>query len=270
MQVEQQELIEQAQQGDRDALEKVLMSVQDQTHHLAMRMLVNPHDAEEATQDILVRIMTRISTFQHQSAFKTWCYKIAVNHLLNAKKIRDHQQTFTFDMFAEDLAQTAEPGSGDQAFNQRLANEVRISCTMAMLLCLDAAHRIAYILGDILEFDHQEASDILEVTPANYRARLSRARKKVVAFTSAQCGIANEKAKCRCPARVPSALKQSRILADKKSYDLPDAPPYNAVVEQARKLETELKTLKLQTATPFFKAPKPFAAELSRLATLQV
>ena len=63
--------------GDKPALERVIRSVQDRVHRLAMRMLANPDDAAEATQEILIRVVTKLSTYRGESAFETWVYRIA-------------------------------------------------------------------------------------------------------------------------------------------------------------------------------------------------
>ncbi len=75
-----------AQQGDQEALEEIVRQIQDRVHHLAMRMLVNPEDALEATQEILILVITKLSTFRGDSAFQTWVYRVAANYLLSEKK----------------------------------------------------------------------------------------------------------------------------------------------------------------------------------------
>ena len=77
------ELVERAQGGDRDAVEAVLTAVTDDVHRLALRMTGCRDDAADATQEILVKVLTRLSTFQGQAAFTTWVHRVAVNHLLD-------------------------------------------------------------------------------------------------------------------------------------------------------------------------------------------
>jgi len=64
---------------------------------------------------------------------------------------------------------------------------------MAILLCLDIKHRVAYILGEIFEPSSNETCDILEISKENFRKRLSRARKEVIEFTSRTCGVIDKK-----------------------------------------------------------------------------
>ncbi|WP_120497246.1 RNA polymerase sigma factor [Kiloniella sp. EL199] len=280
MQKTLEHLVTAAQTGDQVALEKLVQNVQDQIHHLAMRILVNPDDAQEATQEILILVITRLSTFEGKSTFRTWVYRVAANYLFTAKKVRDKDPGLNFDLFKQDLESGFDPNASPSvassdttasAENRVWLNELRISCTMAMLLCLDLKHRLAYVLGDILDLPHSEAAEVLDLSPANYRKRLSRARSEVVAFTSSNCGIANSKAKCSCPRRLPAARKIGRIPEKgsgiSPAFALQSAPDYNTVIEDIQGLEKELQAIKLQRATPAFSSPQDFAKKLVSVLT---
>jgi len=256
-------LVIEAQSGDHAALEEVVRNIQDNIHHLSMRILVNPDDADDATQEILILIITKLSTFEGKSSFITWIYRVAVNYLLNAKKVKDRDSGLNFELFGKDLEAGLVSDYSPPVENILLLNELRIACTMAMLLCLDMKHRIAYVLGDILELDHNEATEILGITKGNYRKRLSRARADVMAFTSKSCGLVNENAKCSCPGRLPSAMELGRVRLDNIKYATKHAPDYADVLEQTSKLEGNLRALCLQKATPQFTNSKDFGAFVS-------
>lgn len=257
-------LVREAQNGDQKALEQVIRNVQDRVYHLSMRMLVNPEDAHDATQEILILIITKLSTFKGKSSFYTWVYRVAANYLVNAKKILAREQGLNFEMFRMDLESGLVADSAPSAENLVFLNELRISCTMAMLLCLDIKHRVAYVLGDILEMDHNEAAEILGVSRETYRKRLSRARANVVAFTTKNCGLVNEGAKCSCPRRLPAAMAMGRVQPDNITYATKDAPSYEDVLEHTKKVEGALRTLKLQRATPQFTSPEDFSALVAK------
>ena len=72
--------------GDRDAVEQLVRDLQGDVYGLALRMLWNREDAEDATQEILVRAVTRLAQFDFRSKLKTWVYRIAVNYVLDVKK----------------------------------------------------------------------------------------------------------------------------------------------------------------------------------------
>lgn len=261
-------LVIDAGKGDRDALDALVRAIQDPVHHLAMRILVDPEEAREATQEILILVVTRLSTFEGRSAFKTWVYRVAVNYLLDSKRVRDRDPGLTFELFEDDLHSglVAEPEPSGE--DRVLLNELRISCTMAMLLCLDLKHRVAFVLGDILEFDHAEAAAVLLISKANFRQRLSRARADVVAFTARSCGLATAEARCRCPRRLPAAIAQGRVRPERPVYARPGAPGYDEVRMQAAALEGALRTLALQRGTPRFGAPEDLAAKLTEIVSL--
>jgi len=72
----------QAKNGNRRALETVVRRIQDKIYGLSLRMLGKPEDAEDETQEILIKIITHLSDFREESAFSSWVYRIACNHLL--------------------------------------------------------------------------------------------------------------------------------------------------------------------------------------------
>src|SRR5712672_4314007 len=80
------DLVEQAKNGDRASLEKLILRHQAWIYNIAVRMVFHPHDAEEVTQEVLVKVITKLSTFKGDSKFRTWLYRIAANHVLNMKR----------------------------------------------------------------------------------------------------------------------------------------------------------------------------------------
>src|SRR5260370_6764445 len=81
-----EELVSRAQTGDKDALDKLVRRHQPWVFNISIRMLWHREVAEDATQEILIKVVTKLSTFRGQSQFRTWLYRIAVNHLLNVRK----------------------------------------------------------------------------------------------------------------------------------------------------------------------------------------
>jgi RNA polymerase sigma factor (sigma-70 family) len=141
-------------------------------------MLWHPEDARDAAQEILIRVITHLGSFRGESRFTTWVYRVAWNYLIGARQSRLEQQAYSFERFGEELDQglsTVKAYSESDPERDLLLQEVRVGCTMGMLLCLDRPHRLAYILGEILEVEGSEAAVILQTTAANYRQRLTRA-----------------------------------------------------------------------------------------------
>ncbi|MFO7739936.1 MAG: sigma-70 family RNA polymerase sigma factor, partial [Desulfatiglandaceae bacterium] len=79
-------LVDLAKEGGRNALEELVRTIQDRIYGLALRILFLPADAEDATQEILIKIITHLRSFKGESRFTTWCFRIAANHLLSTRK----------------------------------------------------------------------------------------------------------------------------------------------------------------------------------------
>jgi RNA polymerase sigma factor (sigma-70 family) len=195
-------LVAQAAAGDRGALDDLVRRHQRWVYNVAMRMLAHPQDAEDATQEILVKALGRLSSFEGRSAFRTWLYRIAVNHLLNVRRGRREPATLSFACHAHGLDATPDLDPPDQASApadvRALVAEARISCTAGMLLCLDRAQRIVYILGEIFDLPDTTGAEVLGVTPDAFRQRLARARRDLHSFMNERCGLANPANPCRC------------------------------------------------------------------------
>ncbi|MEO8177878.1 MAG: RNA polymerase sigma factor [Deltaproteobacteria bacterium] len=206
-----EELARRAVDGDRDAVAGVVRELQGAVYALALRMLWQPQDAEDATQEILVRIVTRLAQFDFQSRLKTWAYRVATNYLLDVKKSCVERQKLSFTSFAADLAEGLSSDGPADHERSLLTEEVKIGCTLGMLQCLDRPHRLVYVLGEILELPAPEAAQALGLEPAAFRKRLQRAREAIETFTRAHCGLVSDDAACACNRRVPVAIKRGRI-----------------------------------------------------------
>jgi len=188
--------------GDRDALDRLVRDLQGDVYGLALRMLWNREDAEDATQEILVRVVTRLAQFDFRSKLKTWVYRVTVNYILDVKKSPVERMHLTFERFAEDLADGLSSDGPADAERSLLTEEVKIGCTLGMIQCLDRPHRLAYVFGEILELPGPDSADALGITPALFRKRLQQARTAIVSFTRTYCGLASDTAACACHRRV--------------------------------------------------------------------
>lgn len=208
-----EDLVVQANAGDRAALEEVVRRIQERVYNLALRMLWHPEDAEDAAQEILVRIITHLGGFRGESAFSTWVYRVACNYLLTTRKRRMESPELNFERFGEDLDQGLSEAAGAPANTEKtlLLEEVKIGCTHGMLLCLDRQHRLSFILGEVFELTDREAAEVLAISAAAFRKRLSRARQRLYDFMRTRCGLVNSSARCRCERRVDRAIEMGRV-----------------------------------------------------------
>lgn len=230
-------LIGQATAGDRAALEAVLAGVQDLVFNLSLRMLGTFHDAEDASQDILLKVMTHLSSFKGDSAFTTWVFRIAANHLKDYKKHMFAQLPLSFEFYGDDIRNGKIQDVPDLTQNVEqaiLAEELKLSCTNVMLQCLDPDSRCIFILGTMFRLDSRIAGDILGITPEAYRQRLSRVRKRMAEFLSEYCGEYGQGA-CHCANRVNYAIQNHRIAPDR--LDFTAAKPSDTAVEVTAAME---------------------------------
>src|SRR5262249_17384637 len=119
-----------------------------------------------------------------------------------------------FRRFGEDLVEgLAEPDASGQEAGLFVA-EVKLGCTLGMLLCLDRDHRLAYVLSDVFDLPSSDGAFICGTTPATFRKRARRARTLLREFVGVHCGLVNKAAACRCDRRVTAALRNGRIQPD--------------------------------------------------------
>ena len=204
--------------GDRAALDLVVRQLQPDVYGLALRMLWNQEDAEDATQDILVRIVTRLSQFDFRSRLRTWAYRVTVNYILDVKKSAVERLHLSFERFGGDLTANLDIEHPSDAEQSVLIEEVKVGCTLAMLQCLDRPHRLAYVLGEIMELSGPDAAEVLDISPELFRKRLQHARADVVAFTKSYCGLASDAAPCRCNGQVAAAVRDGRVDVHKLTF----------------------------------------------------
>lgn len=233
-------------------------------HRLALRMLGHRSDAEDATQEVLIRITTRLATFRGEAGFRTWAYRVAANHLLTTRARRMENPAVSFEAFAADLAVGLDTRYAVEGVDaELLADEVRVGCTQAMLLCLDREHRLAYILSEIFSLPGADAAFVSGVSAATYRKRVSRARERVITFMSGHCGLVNVDSPCRCARRVGVAIERARIdpAATTPAEIIPTAVVAEAVRDMSR-LEAAATVLR---SHPRYAEPRHLATEVARL-----
>ena len=229
---ELQTMAEKATAGDREALEVLVAGVQDMVFNLSLRMLGTFADAEDATQDILLKMVTHLSTFRGESAFTTWVFRIAVNHLKNYKKHMFAHAGLSFACYGEDIENGKIQDVPDVTQNVEkdiLAEELKMSCTNVMLQCLDTESRCIFILGTMFQVDSRIAGEILEITPEAYRQRLSRVRRKMADFLGQYCGEYGS-GRCRCKDRVNYAIQNHRINPLQLCYTTAEEAPLETML----------------------------------------
>lgn len=235
-------LVDNATSGDKKSLETLISGIQDMIFNLSLRMLGTVPDAEDATQEILIRIISNLSSFRKESMFKTWVYRISVNYLLNYKKSMFAQYPLDFEFYGNDIRFAKTDDAEiliDEISREAYAEELKMSCTNVMLQCLDAENRCIFILGTMFKVDSNLAAEILNITPEAYRKRLSRSRKKMADFLAEYCGLSGTGI-CNCKRRVEYAIAQHRLNPPNlefQSLKILDDQTINNCKEEMEKLD---------------------------------
>ncbi len=251
------ELIESALEGNREALEELLRRHQDWVYNLVLRMLWSPQDAEDVTQEVLLKALTKLSTFRRQSSFRTWLYRIAANHILDLKKRPAEERTISFEEYAARINRCPDsPLPVAECFPvapEVLVEETRLTCTTGMLLCLNREQRLTLILGAILQLDDKTAAQVMKVSPVNFRQKLSRARRALREFMQGQCGLVNPKQPCRCANKTEAFRQRGVINPQNLRFNRSPRPLLSQVVGAASQImETWLAEFR---SHPFASSP---------------
>jgi RNA polymerase sigma factor (sigma-70 family) len=212
------ELVERSKNGDLHALNELLSLLQSPLYNLSIRMLGNREDAQDATQEILLKITTALGRWRGESAFTTWAWSIASNHLLNVKTRSPARAEISWDALSERLErgeayaiQIALDESTALVEDKLDARRTAVSCTQAMLMCLDVDGRMAYVLDVIFGLESPQAAEIQGISATAHRKRLSRARELVHGFMEQRCGLVSSSSSCKCARQVPA-----KRLADQR------------------------------------------------------
>jgi RNA polymerase sigma factor (sigma-70 family) len=215
------EVVNEAIAGSSDALEAIVLRYRNRIYGLALRMLSHPEDAKDATQEILIKVVTNLKTFRFQGAFQAWVYRIAANHLTTARKSRMERFEVSWEKAvglvdqAEARGWLADPPA---APSKVLEIEARLRCTQALLTAMDRPHRLAFILGVVMDIPSREGAWILEISPEAFRKRISRARGHLKAFLMNQCGLFDSANRCSCSGVLANHLQNQWISHDKPVF----------------------------------------------------
>jgi RNA polymerase sigma factor (sigma-70 family) len=236
--------------GDQQALSDVVALIRDDVYRLALRMLWHPTDAEDATQEVLIKVITRLGSYRGEAAFMTWVYRVTANHLLNCRQSRVEREHLDFRRFGEQLEDGLADPRPTAPEDALLAAEVKLGCTLGMLLCLDRDQRLAYVLSDVFQVSSDDGAYICTTASATFRKRASRARAELRAFTASHCGLIDRKNECRCHRRVDGAVRTGRVD--------PNAPLFAgglSPAEAVQEMETLHDLASLMRNHPDYRAP---------------
>jgi RNA polymerase sigma factor (sigma-70 family) len=212
-------LVLQAKSGDWNALEHLIGRHQAWIFNIAVRMVHRREEAEDITQEVLLKMLTNLSTFQGKSSFRTWLYRIVVNHVLNLKQ---RPKALTFSELGKVIEQLPDQALPDQAEVSLplsvLAEEAKVGCTMGMLLCLDPRQRLVFILGELFGVTSEMGAELMGLSPSNFRQLLTRARHDLYNYMNERCGLINQSNPCRCARKTRSFIEKGYVDPKRRQF----------------------------------------------------
>ena len=215
------QFVQAAIEGSRDALEELVRQIQQPVYSLSLRMLLHRQDAEDAAQEIIIRVITNLRSYRFEGSFRAWVLRIAVNKLRTVRKTFAEKRMASIEDLGGILDRYEARGwlsKPLEAPEPYLEVETRAICTHALLSALNRSHRLAFILGVVIGVDSREGSQILDISPAAYRQRLSRARARMQNFLTNNCGILDNSNRCSCGCILSVYLQRGWIHPDKPMF----------------------------------------------------
>ncbi|QDS91381.1 ECF RNA polymerase sigma factor SigW [Roseimaritima multifibrata] len=169
------ELIEAALQGDKEAFGQLVRTHQDRLFAAMLQVTRSAEEAEDVVQDAFVRAYLKLDTFQRNSRFFTWLYRIAFNSALSRR--RRKRVTMSLDQTREVTGN--EPIDNVDSPDERMLRGERVLSIQVALDQLSDEHRTILVLREMENHPYEDIAEILEISIGTVRSRLSRARTQL-------------------------------------------------------------------------------------------
>jgi len=207
--------------GNKKALQSLVERHQIFVYNLALKMTKSIQDAEDLTQEVFIKAITGLSKFKGKSAFRTWLYRITVNHFLNSKKKKSELEFTDFENYFNtiDTIPSNDLDENEKYELEDTIEELRIHCTTGMLMCLERKQRMIFILGEMFDIDHRLGSEILNISKGNFRIQLMRARKDLYNWMNKKCGLINKSNPCRCSKKTRSYVELGKVNPENLKFN---------------------------------------------------
>lgn len=173
-------LIKQSQKGNVDAFEELIKDYKKVAYNIALRVLRNKEDAEDISQEALLKVFKNIGSFNMQSTFKVWMYRIVVNTCLDFKR-KKKVETYSIDekLQTEDSELTKEISDNSNNPDVILGKKLESKMLSDAVNELEEDFRIAIVLRDLQGFSYKEIAAMLSCSEGTVKSRINRARKKL-------------------------------------------------------------------------------------------
>lgn len=170
-------VIREAQAGDTCAFEVIYRHLSPSVYAVSLKIMGHEADARDVTQEVFITLFHKLAEFRHESALKTWAYRVTVNTALNMRKKRSRIEGPVVAFDEEMFAHGAEP---EVLARERKAHQARV--TSKLLEKLNPEQRVCLILRGVEGLSYQEIADILRININTVRTRIRRARQMLLAL----------------------------------------------------------------------------------------
>ena len=251
------QLVLQACEGSRTAMEQLVSLHQRFIYNVALKLVRDADDAADLTQEVLIKVLTKLNQYEHKSSFRTWLYRIVMNHFISSQRRKVEKEIHSFDelgVVCDELYNGEDMNADEQEAYAHQIIDVRNRCMASTLLCLDRQQRIILILGGIFNLKSNVAAALLDITPENFRKQLSRAKQDLFRFMDNKCGLIDPRNPCRCHKKTKGFIKDGKVDPVTHQFT-PQAKETIAAVLDSKNQELdqlmEGKYLRLFTAQPY-------------------
>jgi RNA polymerase sigma-70 factor (ECF subfamily) len=169
------ELVERCKQGDETAWTKLVEATQREVYTLCLRILRNPDDAAEATQDTYMKVWRGLKGFRGDSKFTTWLYRVAMNAAISRQRSRSRRREHETSSEDEILAQLP----GIESIEAIAGARIDVKILESGLDRLSEIYRSAVVLRDVYGYSIEEIADQLKISQAAAKVRVHRGRKQL-------------------------------------------------------------------------------------------
>ncbi|MTI66725.1 MAG: sigma-70 family RNA polymerase sigma factor [Firmicutes bacterium] len=170
-------LIKKCKKGDIDAFEKLIENHEKRAYNIALKMLKDPNDAMDVSQEAFIKVFKSIKKFNHKSSFSTWLYRIVVNTCIDF--IKKNKKNYSLDQSIQTEEGEIKREITDLSITdpkEILDKKLTREFVQSAINKLDEIHKTVIILRDIQEFSYKEISEILDCSLGTVKSRIKRGR----------------------------------------------------------------------------------------------
>ena len=174
------ELVERAKKGDQDAFEQLVLDNQNRVYSLALRLVNDREEAEDLAQEAFVKAWQGLRSFQGESSFATWVYRLTTNLCIDwLRKQRRREGVAPSVSLDDEESGWAEPADRDSDPHLLLEKSERGRALARGLDKLPDWQRRALVLRELSGLSYQEIGEALEVDLGTVKSRIARARQSL-------------------------------------------------------------------------------------------